>query len=175
MGRCLEALVVARWHLAMPKFSENCHVFYRRYDGTVHDVSFAEVAKFMTQEAIAAMYGGDGTCLSSAQAFYDSLDRLGEENFPGSKVKDKRMVYFWAEKKGVKDVHETLAHSAEEGWETLPCQAANGYYSCKNPDMPSAPRWPAAGEGWCQEENKHSTSIEATRRKAAGRLPSVIW
>jgi len=60
------------------------------------------------------------------------------------------MVFFWAEKGGKLDVHETLVHSLGKDWESLPSEAATGYYMCKNPDMPAAPRYPVTGAGWCE-------------------------
>merc|ERR1712118_621228 len=114
----------------MPKFTENCQVFYRFYDGKELDVNFAERREFMTVEQLAAKYGGDGTLQGSGQAFFDSLDKVGGEDIK-TKVKDKRMVYFWAKKDGAVNVHETLA-AAGQAWATLPAAAATGYYPCKH-------------------------------------------
>jgi len=158
----------------MPALSENCHIFYRLYDGTMADVSLAECARTMTKEAIASKYGGDGTLLSTGQALYDSLDKLGGDD-ERLKVKDKRMVFYWQEKDGVAHVHETLAHSPAPGWDTLPAKASSGYYSCKTPDMPNAPRWPPVGTGWCQEEAATQSTLVQSMRKPAGRPPSTIW
>lgn len=160
----------------MPQFEENCHVFYRLYDGTVHDVSFAEVAQTKTAETIANTYGGDGTLLGSGQEFYTSLSKLGDSNDKRTRVKDKRMVFYWAQKDGARDVHETLSHSPAKDWETLPAQAASGYYMCKNPDMPRGPAWPHPNTGWCQESGAAAaTEQNPTMRKPAGRPKSNIW
>lgn len=160
----------------MPKLGENCHVFYRLFDGRTNDVSFGERAQFTTPERMASIFGGDGTLLGSAQAFYDSLDKVAaDEDDVKNKVKDKRMVFFWAEKDGVANVHETLAHSAVEGWETLPAEAAVGYYACKHPDMGSAPNWPQDGAGWLQEKQDAAGAVPPPLRKPAGRPPSTVW
>jgi hypothetical protein len=60
------------------------------------------------------------------QAFYDSLDKEGDKADMRTRVKDKRMVFYWAEKNGVRVVHETLAHSSGNDWESLPGEAASG-------------------------------------------------
>merc|ERR1712216_129923 len=130
----------------------------------------------MTPREMETEYGGDGTILGSAQAFYDQLDKLGEDGDLKSKVKDKRMVFFWAKKEdGMENVHETLAHSAAQGWESLPDKASVGYYACKHPDMKVAPKWPEEGGGWLQEKDTLNPEIPPTMRKPAGRPISTIW
>merc|ERR1712216_647439 len=129
----------------------------------------------MTPREMETEYGGDGTILGSAQAFYDQLDKLGEDGDLKSKVKDKRMVFFWAKKEdGEANVHETLAHSAAQGWETLPDKASVGYYACKHPDMGEPPKWPQEGAGWLQAQSDAGV-VPPPMRKPAGRPPSTVW
>ena len=54
------------------------------------------------------------------------MDEVGDKTDMRTRVKDKRMVFYWAEKNGARDVHETLCHSDGSDWESLSGEAASG-------------------------------------------------